>query len=92
MQRLRLALIGVLLLVLRLIRIFSFGGTVLSQQGSGKSFPILVVAFEYVGDGGEADVVFLDELGHLDFLDVVQSRHQIFYLNKVSLTSSLILR
>lgn len=65
---------------------------ILNQDRPCKPFPVLAVAFEYVGDGGEANVVFLDEFGHLDLLDVVQSRHQIFYLDKVILTSSLILR
>ncbi len=75
-----------------MIRVFSFPGGFLRIGGPGESFSISIVTFEYVGDGGEADVVFLDQFGHLHFLDIVQSRHQVFYLNKQSLTSSLILR
>lgn len=41
---------------------------------------VAVVLLEDVGDGGEADVVLLDEAGHLDLLDVVEFCHIIFDL------------
>jgi hypothetical protein len=59
-KHLILTLIGVLLLELRVVIVLSFTGVVLKMGGFGKSLSILVVPLEDVGDGGEADIIFLD--------------------------------
>lgn len=67
--------------------------TVVSRLGLfGNALTVTIVFFENVGDSGEADVVLLDQLRHLDVFYVEEPGHVIFDLYNKRVTSSLILR
>ena len=66
--------------LLRLLVDLLRGRTGLGPALGLDALAVEVVLLEDVGDSGEADVVLLDEPGHLDLLDVVEFCHIIFDL------------
>jgi hypothetical protein len=87
-----LAVIAAFLFERAVVGLLGALGVVFPLGWFGEASTLTVVFFEYVGDGGEADVVLLDQFGHPHLLNIVKPCHHILNLNNKFPTSSLIFR